>query len=192
MNAGQAADAYPNACVALSELSLMQRAIRFGQDRVLDLLRGRLPPGFQLTMGKEDRRRPRMERGLAVWTDQAQRFYPLAALQARGNALIDAGLAQTADQAGPALDGKRALVDRRFLVFVDPTSGIPTCLYTEAQECNWQEGALVLDTGEYVRGPAFRDELGETLPGERPMQSTTCWYIYAFTFPGGAIYGARS
>jgi hypothetical protein len=173
-DAGRALSAYSDAQIALSRLSLWQRAIIRGQEGVLGLLGGRLPPGFQLTMGEEDRRLPRMERGLAVWTERTQRFYPTETLRAHGNALID------------ELDGRRALV------YVDPASGAPTCTRlracTDATECNWQDGALVLDTGAYVRGAVLFDAQGTRLSGDRPMQSITCWYIYAFTFPGGEIY----
>ncbi len=169
-DASQALSAYPAAQIALSRLSLRQRAIIRAQEGVLYLLGGRLPPGFQLTMGKEDHRLPRMERGLAVWTERTQRFYPMATLQARGNALID------------ELDGRRALV------YVDPTSGTPTCMCTDATACNWQDGALVLDTGGCIRGAILYDAQGTALPGDRPSQSITCWYSYAFTFPGGEIY----
>jgi hypothetical protein len=180
MQASQVLDAYPDAQVALSALSLMQRTILGAQESVLGLLKGRLPPGFQLTMGEEDRRLPRMERGLAVWTDCVQRFYPFAVLRARGNALIDAGTAAPVEE-GPAR------LDRRFLVVLDPASNTPTCLYTKAQECNWQDDTLVLDSGQHVRGAVLYDVQGKALPGDRPRQSSTCWYIFAFTFPGGEI-----
>ena len=168
--ASQALEAYPGAQIALSRLSLWQRTIIRGQEGVLGFLGGRLPPGFQLTMGQEDYRLPRMEPGLAVWSERTQRFYPMATLRAHGDALID------------ELDG------RHTLVYVDPASGAPACLRTDATACNWQDGTLVLDTGEYLRGVVLYDAQGTAQPVERPSQSITCWYIYAFTFPGGEIY----
>lgn len=170
MTVGQALEAYPDAQVAHSRLLFYQRAIIRAQEGVLNLLGGRLPPGFQWTMGEEDPRRPRMERGLAVWTDRVQRFYPTATLRTRGNALID------------ELDG------RPTLVYVDPTSGTPTCLHTDATEWSWQGDTLTLDTGESTRGGVLYDAQGATRAVDRPRQSITCWYIYAFTFPGGEIY----
>lgn len=176
MKVGQALGAYPDAQVALSRLSFQQRAIIRAQEGVLKLLGNRLPPGFQLTMGEEDRRLPRMERGLAVWTGRTQRFYPTATLRARGNVLIDA------DEKLSAPDGRRALV------YVDPASDAPTCLYADAAEWSWQGGALALDTGERVLGGALYDPQGVPRATDRPKQSVTCWYVYAFTFPGGEIY----
>jgi hypothetical protein len=121
-------------------------------------------------MGKEDPRRPRMERGLAVWTDRTQRFYPLEAIRAHGGALID------------ELDG------RRTLVCIDPTLDRPACLRTDATACVWQDDTLVLDTGECVRGGVLYDARGATLTTDRPLQSLVCWYAYTFSFPGGQIY----
>jgi hypothetical protein len=117
-----------------------------------------------------------MERGLALWTDRTQRFYPTATLRAHGNALIDA------DAELSALKGRRALV------YLNPGTGAPACLYTEALHCSWQGDTLVLDTGEHVRGAALFDPNGVLRAASRPVQSLTCWYSYAFTFPGGEIY----
>lgn len=192
--AGGALRAYPAAQIALSRLSLRQRAVNRAQERVLNLLGNRLPPGFQLTMGEEDCRLLRMERGLAVWTARMQRFYPTTTLRARGNALIDADEklsadgSLSADKEPSALERRRTLVGRRLLVYVDPASGVPACLYTDATQWSWQGDALTLDTGESVVGGALYDRQGAPRAADRPMQSTTCWYSYAFTFPGGGIY----
>ena len=163
-------EALPNAQVSVSSMSRRQRAVVRGQEMALRLLRGRLPPGFQLTMGPEDPRRPRMQTGLAVWTDGAQRFYPIDELRARGGAVID------------ELDG------RRMLVFVDSASGRPVCLRTDATGLVWQDETIELDTGETVRGGILRTAQGATGTGMRPMQSIVCWYTFAYTFPGGQIY----
>jgi hypothetical protein len=174
LSAGQAAEAYPDAALALSRLSLAQRLIRRGQETTLQVLNGRLPPGFQWTMGELDARLPRMEPGLAAWGDGWQRFYPLATLRARGNALIDASLVSAGEQ--------------KLVVGVDPGSGMPFGLYTDATACTWRDGTLVLDTGQTLRGPIPYDAHGTRLTAERPKQSATCWYTYSFTFPGGEIY----
>jgi hypothetical protein len=173
--AGRALDAFPNAQTALSRLSFRQRALLRAQEGTLRLLGSRLPPGFQLTMGEEDRRLPRMERGLAVWTERAQRFYPTATLRACGDAVLDAGV-----DLSPA--------GGRLLVYVDPASGTPAGLRTEATACDWQRDSLVLNTGEWVSGNIVYDAQGVAQPAGRPMQSLACWYSYAFTFPGGDVY----
>jgi hypothetical protein len=180
LTAGQAADGYPDAELAFSRLSLAQRFIARGQGATIRVLDGRLPPGFQLTMGEVDTRLPMMERGLAVWTQRAQRFYPLATIRAHGNGLIDAdhGLQDDKEQAG----------NRQIVVGVDPTTDTPFCLYTDAAACNWQADRLVLDTGETLRGPILYDARGRPQRADRPRQSSTCWYTFSFTFPGGEIY----
>ena len=102
LTAGQALCAYPEAQIALSRLSLGQRIVVRGQEKTLQLLNGRLPPGFRLTMGEIDTRLPLMARGLAVWTDRWQRFYPLETLRAHGNVLIDAQLCVALSPPRPA------------------------------------------------------------------------------------------
>ncbi len=170
MTVGQALTAYPGAQVAVSKLTTRQRVAAWIQSRVLWLLGNRLPPGFKRTMGEEDLRRPRMEIGLAVWTGRVQRFYSLQMLRGQGGAIID------------VLDG------RQLLVYLDPISGTPACLYTDASQCVWQHDVLHLDTGEVTRMGVLFDARGETKTADRPKQSIVCWYAYAFTFPGGEIY----
>lgn len=172
--ARDALEAHPDAQVGISSMSPGQRAIARGQETVLRLLGGRLPPGFARTMGPEDPRRPRMQTGLAVWTDGAQRFYAIEELRARGGAVID------------ELDGQQ------LLVFVDPTSGRPVCLRTDASSLAWRDGTLALDTGERVRGGFLRSAQGASITGMRPMQSILCWYTYAYAFPGGQVYEDQS
>jgi hypothetical protein len=111
-----------------------------------------------------------MEIGLAVWTDRAQRFYSLEVLRAQDSVVID------------DLDG------RQMLVYVDPISGMPACLYTDASQSIWQDDALHLDTGEVTRAGILFDAQGETRAADRPRHSIVCWFAYGFTFPGGEIY----
>jgi len=180
LSAEQAAEAYPDAELAFSRLSLAQRLIARGQGAAIRVLDGRLPPGFQLTMGEVDPRLPLMERGLAVWTECWERFYPLAAIRARGNAVIEADL--------PFADNSVSADEKRLVVGVDPTTDTPFCLYTDATACSWQEDRLVLDSGETLRGPMLYDTHGRPRAAVRPKQSSTCWYTFVFTFPGGEIY----
>lgn len=181
LSTGQAADAFPDAELALSTLSLAQRFIRRGQEATLWFLNGRLPPGFQLTMGEVDPRLPMMERGLAVWGDGWARFYPLSAIRAQGNALIDVYHS--------LWDNEAAASSQQIVVGIDPATDTPFCLYTDATACSWQEDRLVLDSRETLRGPILYDPHGRPQAAVRPKQSSTCWYTFAFTFPGGEIYG---
>jgi hypothetical protein len=168
--AGQALDAFPEAHVAISSLSAWQRVLALVQVGVRRVVGSSLPPGFARTMGEVDRRRPRMERGLAVWTGRARRFYSLEALRAQGGAVID------------ELDGQRVLV------CIDSASGLPASLFTDASETVWQEGTLRLDTGEIVRGGVAYDAQDVMRVAHRPMQSILCWFAFAFTFPDGSVW----
>jgi hypothetical protein len=82
---------------------------------------------------------------LAVWTDGAQHFYAIDDLRARGGAVMD------------ELDGQQ------MLVFVDPTSGRPGCLRTDASSLVWRDETLALCNGERVRGGFLRSAQGRLL-----------------------------
>jgi hypothetical protein len=156
--------------IALSSLSFVQRFVLRAEQAVLVLLNGRLLPGLRWTMGEVDTRLPLMERGLAVWSDRGQRFYPLETIRAYGNALID--------------------VDLGLAIGVDPTSGDLFCLPTGATGCNWQGTKLVLSTSGPADGMVLYDARGTALPVDAGhfLASPTCWYSFAFTFPGGELY----
>jgi hypothetical protein len=169
-NVRQAMAVHPDAQIAISRQSLKQRVMVRIAEQGRKSKRGFLPPHFKRTMGKEDTRRRRMETGLGVWTDATHRFYPLETLRAHGSALID------------ELDG------RRLLIYIDPISGTPAALYTEATRCNWQDGTLHLDTGEIIRGGILFNTKGATQEIIHPMQLFTRWYGFVFTFPGCEVY----
>lgn len=171
MNAAQALTSYPHAQLAISKQSVKQKLM----SRIFEYSRnsehGFMPPYFLPTLGEEDTRRPRMERGLGVWIDSARRFYPLERLRAHRGALID------------------ELAGRRLLVYLDPVSKVPAALYTEATRCTWVGKALYLNTGEILRSGSLYDRRGQELTIERPMVLVTRWYGFAFTFPSCEIYG---
>jgi hypothetical protein len=164
--------AHPDAQVALSKFSLTQRMVTRAQEAALKLLGGRLPPGFRRTMGTEDIRRPRMERGLAVWTARARRFYPTEAVRARGGALHD-------DLGG-----------QWVLIYLDPVSDEPVCLYSDVAKPTRQGDTLAPNAVESVHGGFLYGKQGRPKPIHRPMQSVVCWYTFAFTFLDGDIYKA--
>jgi hypothetical protein len=170
MNIAQALATYPDAQIAISRQSLVQRLMIFFMERGRRSRRGVLPPGFKKTMGEEDKRRPRMDLGLGVWSVRTNRYYPLECLRAHDGALID-------DFEG-----------QRLLIYIDPISSTPTALYTNANACSWQGDDLHLDTGETVSEGKFSDGQGGAWTVTRPMQLFTRWYGFAYTFPGCEIY----
>jgi len=170
MNVAQALPGYPDIQVAISELTFVPRTIAFFMEWSRKSKRGFLPPVFKKTMGKEDTRRRLMDNGLGVWTNATHRFYPMECLRKHGGALID------------EIDG------RSVLVFINPSSNIPSALYTRASKCAWQNNLLTLDTGEVVRGGTLRDKDGVPQRGDRPRQLFLRWYGFSYTFPGCEVY----
>jgi hypothetical protein len=172
MNVAQALASYPDAQVAISKQTFKQQVMGRFAAWVRGSKRGLLPPFFAKTMGQEDKRRPRMDMGLGVWTDITRRYYPLERLRTQDRALVD------------ELDG------RRLLVYIDPTSSTPAALYTDAVQCTWRDDVLHLDTGESIRGGVLYDVQGVRQAVERPVQMFTRWYGFAYTFPNCEVYGS--
>ena len=130
-----------NVTVALDMDSHIEVAI---SDRPLDLpdyltqegLDAGVPQAFVPTMGTEDQRRPRMDLGVGIWTDQAHRYYPMEAIAARGNALID------------NFEG------RPVLIYIEPETLTPAAVFVDAQSVTWSQDEVRLDTGLVVK-PGF-------------------------------------
>lgn len=169
MTVEQAMKIYPQPQVAISRPSLMQKLLNFLFLRPIHTEND----GFKLLRSKRklDTRLDAMEQGLGVWTDDGRcsRFYPVAAIQARDNVLID------------------TVGGRNILIYIDPYSGSPEAMYTRAKRAEWVQDAITLDTGEAVRhGKLFSDAFS-TKP-ERPKQLFTRWHGFSFTFPQCSIY----
>ena len=169
MTVAQAVKIYPNAHIAISRPSLLWTVLNALFLRPINSEKGYFI--FPLSKREDDARLDRTEQGLGVWTDDGQcsRFYPMTAIQARNNVLID------------TVEG------RNILVYIDPHSGSPEAIYTRAKRAEWVQDAITLDTGEALRhGQLFSDALS-TKP-ERPQQLFTRWHGFSFTFPQCNIY----
>ena len=167
-NAEAALEAYPDLHVALSDRPIRQRG------NFLDWIRSRLTglnDRFQGTIAKEDDRRPTLEVGIGVWTDEVARYYPMEGVLAAGEALVD------------RLDG------RGLVVYVEPRSRALAAIYAETRAAEWVEGELRLDAGVTLREGRLYDSAGERLEIDRPLQQFTRWYGFALAFPGTEIYG---
>ena len=130
-----------------------------------------LMPRFAGTLGTEDERRPRMELGLGVWTDQTNRYYAVESIRAQGNFVID------------ELDG------RSVLVYVDPISSTPAAIYLDAAEARFEGREIHLSDGTVVRAGGLVGPDGGPRSVDRPLQLFTRWYGYSRTFPGTEIFG---
>ncbi len=56
--------------------------------RLLSRIRG-LPDMFPGTIAREDDRRPRMEMGIGIWSENGALYYPLPSIESEGKALLD-------------------------------------------------------------------------------------------------------
>jgi hypothetical protein len=170
MNVNQALATHPDTQIAISRQLFKHRVMANIAEWRRKSKWGWIPPYFVKTMGKEDRRRPRMEIGLGVWKGATHRYYPLKTLRAHDSVLFD------------KLNG------RRLLVYIDPITDVPAALYTDALQVAWQNDTLRLDTGETIRGGVLYDTQGVARAVTRPMQLFTRWYGFAYTFPGCELY----
>jgi hypothetical protein len=126
---------------------------------------------FAGTLGVEDERRPRMELGLGVWTDQIQRYYAVATVRARGGAVID------------EVDG------RNLLVYLDPISSTPAAIYVDGDEARVEGRDIHLSDRTLVRAGTLVGPDGASIDVERPLQLFTRWYGFSRTFLDPEIFG---
>lgn len=154
--------------VAISDRPYGGRPSGPGQGTLSD--NAQLMPMFIETLGEEDTRRPRMDMGLGIWTDETRRYYPMEEIRARG-ALID------------ELDG------RDVLIYIEARSATPTAIFVDANGATVEGNEVRLDSGAVVRAGLLFDADGHRLDGERPQQIFTRWYGYSLTFPGAEVFG---
>lgn len=170
MTVEQALDAYPDLEAAISDRPIRGKASRYRP------VAERIPflsPRFRATMAGEDTRRPTMDVGLGVWTDDLQRYYPMEHVLAHNDFVID------------------EFAHRRLLVYFDPRAHALNAIYTGARDASWEGEELKLDTGEAIRGGVLYGPDGKRRDMERPLQVFTRWYGFALTFPGTEIYESK-
>lgn len=128
---------------------------------------------FIETLGEEDTRRPRMDMGLGIWTDETRRYYPMETIRERG-AIID------------RLEG------RDILIYIEARSATPTAIFVDAGSATIEGNEIRLDSGAVVRAGTLFDADGnrlDDLDDARPQQIFTRWYGYSLTFPGTEVFG---
>lgn len=123
------------------------------------------------TLGQEDKRLPRFEAGLGVWTATSRRFYPYTTINLADNVVFD------------RLDG------RRLVVYIDPESGNPTAFFSKATWGEWRGEVLQLNSNEKLRNGALYNHQGERVDLDYPNQLFQRWYSFSILFPTAAIYG---
>lgn len=153
--------------VAISDRPYTGRSGRPGEGTLSD--DAELMPMFIETLGEEDSRRPRMDMGLGIWTEQTRRYYPMETIRA---------LAPFIDE----IDGRTALI------YIERRSATPTALFVDADGAEADGNEVRLDTGAVVRAGLLYDESGNRLEAGRPQQIFTRWYGYSLTFPNSEVY----
>ena len=124
---------------------------------------------FVETLGEEDARRPRMELGLGIWTDDHYRYYPMDALRER-NFVID------------------EFAGRPILIYLDPITSTPLALHLAAGSVTFDGTEVVLDQNRRIVSGRVLDAAGVTIDTDRPLQMFTRWYGFALTFPDPEVY----
>ncbi len=165
-----ALDADPDTRVAISERPIA-RETRWAAlaEKVPALM-----PLFRNTMGREDTRRPTMDVGLGVWSDEEHaRYYPLDALIQSDKVLFD------------------RFGGRRVVIYFDPVARAPMAIFTAADRATWKGTDLLLSTGEVLRRGTLYDTGGQPKATERPLQLFTRWYGWSLTFPRTSVHGKR-
>jgi hypothetical protein len=169
----QALETDPDAVVALSEQALRQD----DQLQVDGLLAGigrRLSEMFQSTVEEEDDRRPTMDLGIGIWSDNGARYYPHDVVRAEGRAIVD------------VFNG------RQVLIFLDPRTFILSAVHVEGNDPRWDDDVVRLSDGSYVEGGLLYDSSGNRTASDVPLQVFTRWYGFSLTFPDTEIYGAAN
>lgn len=166
MTVEMALDAYPDIDLALSDRPIREGGTRRSVDR--DMKLGEL---FTGTIAQEDERRPTMEIGVGLWTDDVHVYYPVSAIRDAGKVLID-------DLGGEAV-----------AIYLDPSTGAPLAFHTAATSASWEGDELRFDDGTLLREGVLVDADGSPIDVRRPLQLFTRWYGWALMFPDTEIRG---
>ena len=171
---GQLLSRAPEARVALSDhpRAMESRARVASLTGLLERIRG-VPAMFPATMGVEDDRRPRMDLGIGLWSDDGTaRYYPLDVVQGGGGFLFD------------------GFAGGNVLVYYDPVALALLAVHTDATGAEWDGEVLRLSDGSRIEEAVLVGPEGERLPMNRPMQVFTRWYGFSLSFSDAEIYEA--
>jgi Protein of unknown function (DUF3179) len=159
----------PQAQLALTTLTPNRQALEEIGEVLRTAPQFQWPPEIENSLDWEDRRLPRLEMGLGVWTRRNARYYLFRTLHTQNNVIFD------------QLEG------RRLLVYNDPDTLTPAALFTDATSAIWHTDGLQLDNGQQIQaGGLYKG--GEAQPIERPLQLFQRWYGFSLIFPGCEIY----
>lgn len=168
--AEQALEMAPDARITLSDQAI-RRDSDMKVDGLLAGIRGRLNAFFQGTVAEEDARRPTMDLGLGLWTDDDATYYPMDRVREEGRAVVD------------TFNGEAVLV------FIDPKTFVLSAFIVGGGDPEWDGDVLRLSDGSYVENGVLHDASGKKVDGVRPLQVFTRWYGFSLTFPETEIWG---
>lgn len=170
--AGQALLSHPDALITLSD-----EAIRTDDEMkvggLLAGIRGRLNGIFESTVDRHDERRPPMDLGLGIWSDENARYYPMDVVRGEGRFVFD------------------TFAGRSVIVLIDPENFVLSAFHVQATTGDWDGKILRLADGSYVESGVLHDAAGAVVEGARPLQVFTRWYGFSLTFPHTGIHGER-
>jgi hypothetical protein len=166
MKAGEAAEKYPQAFLLTSPLTEAQQTLS-GMMEKMRAKPEKVEAGIVATIAEEDKRRPRFELGLGIWTTLTNStFFPLVMLHMHDNTVIT------------EFEG------RTLLIYHQLGEIAPVAAFVDTRHAYWQEDTLRLDGGAYIHNDQYYTADGQAHPLERPMQLLMRWYGFALTFPG--------
>jgi hypothetical protein len=173
LKVGQVLEMDPNALVATRKFSLADRfSDATGNQRMLGP-NGFIPPPFRISMTKTDERLPELDLGLGVWIGDHARYYSMKTLRARDNVIVD------------------ALGQHQLIVYIDPVSGTPAAHLSKVAVKGWEDGALVLESGERIVNGYVLEPNADKRSISRPSQQFSRWYSFSYLHPKCDIYGVK-
>ena len=169
--ASQAKIAYPDAHFVEGQLSTAELAEAQDWDALRRNDHITYPPHWAGTMGQEDDRLARLTAGLGVWGAGYARFYPLTAINAANNLIID------------------TLAGQPILIYINPESDMPHAFWLTTPVAQWRGARILLDDGLHISHDVCYTRTGERHTLARPLQLFQRWYSFAYLFPTCDIYG---
>lgn len=173
MSAADILNAYPDAQFAVDNLNAAELAEAAEWDVNERLVK---TPGWEgdeqilKSLSREDKRLPRHEMGLGIWTAKTRRYYPIHQIYQKGNLLFD------------KLEG------RTILVYIDPHVGLPMACFCESTHAEWHGDEIHFSGGKIIRKAVLYHH-GKALSLERPNQNVIRWHGFSALFPDCEIYG---
>lgn len=160
----------PDAQVATRKFSWLDRFSDATGNQPMLGAKGFIPPPFRMSMTKSDERLPELDLGLGVWIGKAARYYSMKTIREKNNVIVD------------------RLGNEQLIVYIDPISKTPAAHLTRSPFKEWEDNALVLESGERIIHGHVLGTDGNKQPISRPSQQFARWYSFSYLHPMCDIY----